>query len=84
MYCQCGDVYYQAGYKVIQVPVPGAAPTPLPFVAKEEPAATQEPTGPPKPKEEPAATQEPAGPLKLKTEPCITTKEAPTLVNKAI
>ena len=36
------DIYYQAGYKVIQVPVPGAAPTPSPFVVKEEPAATQE------------------------------------------
>jgi hypothetical protein len=39
MCCQCGDIYYQAGYKVIQVPVPGAAPTPSPFVVKEEPAA---------------------------------------------
>jgi hypothetical protein len=68
MCCQCGDIYYQAGYKVIQVPVPGAAPTPSPFVVKEEPAETQEPAGPPK----------------LKTEPCIATKEAPTFVNKAV
>jgi hypothetical protein len=79
MCCQCGDVYHQAGYKVIQVPVPGAAPTPSPFEVKEEPAATQEPAGPSKLKTEPAATQEPAGPSKLKTEPCIATKEAPTL-----
>jgi hypothetical protein len=100
MCCQCGDVYHQAGYKVIQVPVPGAAPTPSPFEVKEEPAATQEPAGPSKLKTEPAATQEPAGPsklktepaatqepagpLKLKTEPCIATKEAPTFVNKAV
>jgi hypothetical protein len=84
MCCQCGDIYYQAGYKVIQVPVPGAAPIPSPFVAKEEPAATQEPAGPPKPKTEPAATQEPIGPPKLKTEPCIATNEAPTFVNKAV
>ena len=40
MCCQCGDIYYQAGYKVIQLPVPGATPIPSPFVAKEEPAAT--------------------------------------------
>jgi hypothetical protein len=100
MCCQCGDIYYQAGYKIIQVPVPGAAPIPSPFVAKAEPAATQEPAGPSKLKTEPAATQEPAGPsklktepaatqepagpLKLKTEPCIATKEAPTFVNKAV
>jgi hypothetical protein len=68
MCCQCGDIYYQADYKVIQVPVPRAAPTPSPFEVKEEPTATQEPTGPPKPM----------------TEPCIATKEAPTFVNKAV
>jgi hypothetical protein len=100
MCCQCGDVYHQTGYKVIQVPVPGATPTPSPFDVKEEPAATQEPTGPSKLKTEPAATQEPAGlsklkiepaatqesagPPRLKTEPCITAKEAPTIVNKAV
>jgi hypothetical protein len=100
MCCQCGDIYYQAGYKVIQVPVPGAAPTPSPFEVKEEPAATQEPAGPTKLKTEPVATQEPAGPSKLKTkpattqepagpprlktEPCIATKEAPTVVNKVV
>jgi hypothetical protein len=100
MCCQCGDVYHQAGYKVIQVPVPGAAPTPSPFEVKEEPAATQEPAGPSKlktepattqepagpskPKTEPATTQEPAGPLKLNTEFCIATREAPTIVNKVV
>jgi hypothetical protein len=68
MCCQCGDIYYQAGYKVIQVPVTGAPPTPSTFVVKEEPAETQEPAGPPK----------------IKTEPCIATKEAPTFVNKAV
>jgi hypothetical protein len=100
MCCQCGDIYYQVGYKVIQFPVPGAAPIPSPFVAKEEPAATKEPAGPTKPKTEPATTQEPTGPSKLKTEPtatqeiagpprlktesCIVAKEAPTVVNKAV
>jgi hypothetical protein len=72
MCCQCGDIYHQAGYKVIQVPVPGEAPTPSPFEVKEEPAATQEPAGPSKLKNEPAATQEPAGPSKPKTEPIAT------------
>jgi hypothetical protein len=76
MCCQCRDIYYRAGYKIIQVPVPGAAPIPSPFV-KKEPAATQEPAGPSKPKTEPAATQEPAGLFRLK-------KEAPTVVNKAV
>jgi hypothetical protein len=82
MCCQCGDIYHQAGYKEIQVPVPGEAPTPSPFVKKEL-AATQEPAGPSKPKTEPAATQEPVGPIKLKTESCIA-REAPTVVNKAV
>jgi hypothetical protein len=48
MCCQCGDIYYQAGYKVVQVLVPGAAPTPSPFEVKKEHAATQEPAGPSK------------------------------------
>jgi hypothetical protein len=84
MCCQCGDIYYQDGYKVIQVPVPGAAPIPSPFVAKAEPATTQEPAGPSKLKTEPAAIQEPTDPPKLKTKACIATNEAPTCVNKAV
>jgi hypothetical protein len=93
MCCQCGDIYYQAGYKVVQVPVPGAAPAPSPFEVKREPAATQEPAGLTKLKTEPAATQEPADPSKLKTKPATTQepagpsrlkKEVPTVVNKAV
>jgi hypothetical protein len=84
MCCQCGDVYHQEGYKVIQVPVPRASPTPSPFEVKEEPVVTQEPAGPSKLKIEPAATQEPAGSPRPKTEPCIATREAPTVVNKAM
>jgi hypothetical protein len=84
MCCQCGDVYHQAGYKVIQVPVLGAAPTPSPFEVKEEPAVTQEPAGPSKLKTKPAATPEPAGSPRPNTEPCIATREAPTVVNKAV
>jgi hypothetical protein len=75
MCCQCGNVYYQAGYKIVQVPVPGAAPIPSPFEVK--PAVTQEPAGLRKSKTEPAVTQEPAGSSRIK-------KEAPTVVNKAV
>jgi hypothetical protein len=75
MCCQCGNVYYQAGYKIVQVPVPGAVPTPSPFEVK--PVVTQEPTGLRKSKTEPAVTQEPTGSSKIK-------KEAPTVVNKAV
>jgi hypothetical protein len=66
MCCQCGNLYYQAGYKIVQVPVPGAVPTPSPFEVK--PAVTQEPAGLRKSETEPAVTQEPAGPSKIKKE----------------
>jgi hypothetical protein len=62
MCCQCGNIYYQAGYKIVQVLVPGATPTPSPFEARTEPAVTQEPVGPSKIKTELAETQEPASP----------------------
>jgi hypothetical protein len=75
MCCQCGNLYYQAGYKIVQVPVPRAVPTPSPFEVK--PAVTQEPAGLRKSETEPAVTQEPAGSSKIK-------KEAPTVVNKAV
>jgi hypothetical protein len=93
MCCQCGDIYYRAGYKVVQVPLPGAAPTPSPFEVKTKPAATQEPAGSTKLKTKPAATQEPTGPSKIKTEPAATQepagpsrikKEVPPVVNKAV
>jgi hypothetical protein len=93
MCCQCGDIYYRAGYKITQVPVPGAVPPPSPFEVKPEPAVTQEAAGSIKLKTKPAATQEPAGLSKFKTEPAETQqlasssrikKEAPTVVNKAM
>jgi hypothetical protein len=34
MCSQCGDIYYQAGYKVTQVPMPGASPAPSNFAVK--------------------------------------------------
>jgi len=85
MCCQCGDIYYQAGYKVIQVPVSRAPPTPSTFVVKKEElvvtqelsiAVTQEPAT--------FETQEPAQPPKIKTEPCIATNEVPAFVNKVV
>jgi hypothetical protein len=72
MCSQCGDIYYQAGYKVIQIPMPGAPPAPSTFAVKEE---------------HPAVTQEPAGPSKIKTEPWPATNvksETPSFVNKAV
>jgi hypothetical protein len=93
MCCQCRDIYYRAGYKVVQVPLPGTVPPPFPFEAKTEPAATQEPAGSTKLKTKPAVTQEPTGPSKIKNEPAATQepagssrikKEVPTVVNKAV
>jgi hypothetical protein len=36
MCSQCGDIYYQAGYKVTQIPMPGASPASMNFAVKEE------------------------------------------------
>jgi hypothetical protein len=72
MCSQCGDIYYQAGYKVIQIPMPRASPAPTNFAVKEE---------------RPVVTQEPAGPSKIKIEPWPTTivkSEAPVFVNKVL
>jgi hypothetical protein len=85
---QCGDIYYQAGYKVMQIPMPRASPTPSTFVVKEEePIVTQEPVIVVTQEPATAETQEPAGPPKTKTEPCPATKvkfETPSFVNKAV
>jgi hypothetical protein len=50
MCSQCGDIYDQAGYKVVQIPIPGAPPTPTTFAVKKEerPTVTQEPVVPSK------------------------------------
>jgi hypothetical protein len=72
MCCQCGHIYNQAGYKVIQIPMPGAPPAPSTFAVKEE---------------HPAITQEPAGPSKIKIEPWPATNvksETPSFVNKVV
>jgi hypothetical protein len=83
MCCQCGNIYYQAGYKIVQVPVPGETPTPSPFEARTEPAVTQEPAGPSKIKTEPAETQEPAGP-KIQKEIPTTKKDVQTLPTEGL
>jgi hypothetical protein len=72
MCSQCGDIYYQTGYKVTQIPMPRASPAPMTFVVKEE---------------NPVVTQEPVGPSKIQNEPWPTTTatfEAPVFVSKAI
>jgi hypothetical protein len=72
MCSQRGDIYYQAGYKVTQIPMPRACPAPRNFVVKEE---------------NPVVTQEPAGPSKVQNEPwptTIATSEALVFVNKAV
>jgi hypothetical protein len=88
MCCQCGDIYYQAGYKVIQIPIPGAPPAPSTFAVKEEkPVVTQEPAIAVTQEPATAETQEPAGPSKIKTEPWPATNvksETPAFVNKAV
>jgi hypothetical protein len=64
--CQCRDIYYRAGYKIIQVPLPGIVPPPSPFEAKI--------------KTEPAATQEPASPSRIKKEvPPVVNKAVQTV-----
>jgi hypothetical protein len=62
MCCQCRDIYYQAGYKIIQVPLPETVPPPSPFEAKTEPAATQEPAGSTKITTKPAITHKTSRP----------------------
>jgi len=46
MCSECGEIYTQAGYKIVKVPMTGASPQPSPVVIKtEQPAVTQEPGG---------------------------------------
>jgi hypothetical protein len=67
-----GTFTIKKGYKVIQIPMPGASPAPSTFAVKEE---------------HPAVTQEPARPSKIKTKPWPTTNvksQTPAFVNKAV
>jgi hypothetical protein len=61
MCSQCGDIYDQAGYKVVQIPMPGASSAPMTFAVKKEerPTVTQEPVGPSKIPKRKANLQEP-------------------------
>ena len=46
MCSECGDLYSRAGYKIIEVPLPGSSPISPPVIVKKEyPAVTQEPVG---------------------------------------
>jgi hypothetical protein len=61
MCSQCGDIYDQAGYKVVQIPMPRASLAPANFAVKKEerPTITQEPVGPSKIPKSKANLQEP-------------------------
>jgi hypothetical protein len=88
MFCQCGDINYQTGYKVIQIPMPGASLAPSTFAVKEEePVVTQELATTVTQEPTTAKTQEPAGPSKIETEPLLATNvksKTPTFFNKSI
>lgn len=44
---QCGNIYHQASYKIIEIPLPGATPASTFVATKEEcPVVTQELAGP--------------------------------------
>ena len=43
---ECGNIYQQAGYKIVKVPVPETSTSVA--VKEERPTATQEPVGPSK------------------------------------
>jgi len=47
MCSQCGDLYAQVGYKVVETPLPGSSPaTTSVIIKKEHPTVTQEPASP--------------------------------------
>jgi hypothetical protein len=82
MCSQCGDIYDQVGYKVIQIPMPVASPAPTNFVVKKEerPTITQEPVGPSKIPKSKANPQEPWPIATVKSEaPVFISKSAQTL-----
>jgi len=85
MCSECGELYTQAGYKTVQVPITTASSQPSPVMIKtEQPVATQEPASSPKIVEEeteqPVVTQEPVGSPKIaeqeKEEPAVTQEPA--------
>jgi len=44
MCSECGHLYTEAGYQIVQVPMIGGSPQPSPVVIKtEQPVVTQEP-----------------------------------------
>jgi hypothetical protein len=76
---QCGDIYDQVGYKVVQIPMLGAFPAPTNFTVKKEerPIVTQEPVGPSKIPKRKANLQEPWPTTTIKS-------EAPVFISKAV
>ena len=69
MCSQCGKIYHQAGYKIVEIPLPRAFPTSMSSAVKEEcPTVTQEPVGPSKISEKEANSQVPRPTITVKTE----------------
>jgi hypothetical protein len=79
MCSQCGDIYDQAGYKVIQIPMPRASPAPTTFAVKKEerPTVTQEQVGPSKIPKSKANLQEPWPTANVKS-------KAPVFISKVV
>jgi hypothetical protein len=73
MCSQCGDIYNKAGYKVVQIPIPGAFPAPTNFAVKKEerPTVTQEPVGPSKIPKNKVNLQEPWPTTTVKSEALV-------------
>jgi hypothetical protein len=73
MCSQCGYIYDQAGYKVVQIPMPGASPAPMTFAVKKEerPTVTQELVGPSKIPESKDDLQEPWPTATVKSEALV-------------
>ena len=82
---QCGNIYQQAGYKIVEIQLPRASPASTSFAIKEEhPIVTQEPAGPSKNFEKEAKPQVPRPTVTVKAEdpvsrPTVTIKAQETL-----
>ena len=65
---QCGNTYHQVGYKIVEIPLPGASPTSKYSAVKEEhPTITQELVGPSNISEKEANSQVPRPTVIVKT-----------------
>jgi len=83
MCSECGELFTNAGYKIIAVPITGVIPEPSAIVVKaEEPAVTQEPAGPSKIAEAERQPPQPAAVIVEIEQPAAT--QEPTGSTKAV